>query len=118
MPIIISVVVWLALGRLAGRMFARKGYDPMTGVFLLTLLGPLGLAVSFLLPMTAAAELELSAEREAQDDARRGAQLKTCPRCGRKCGGLAPFCAGCNHRFGRAADGEERDDDEEQPGSR
>jgi hypothetical protein len=101
MPIIICVGLWIASGLLCGQMLARKGYDPLMGVLFPTLLGPFGLIFCFMLPTRTAANCD---RFEEQKNLERGERLKNCPSCGRKCGGMATFCARCNHRFGLMED--------------
>lgn len=99
MPILISIGLWIALGLLGGRMFARKGYPGPAGVLIPVLLGPVAFVICFLIPSTAAAKRERLEEKKNLELSRRGERLKPCPRCERKCGGMATFCAGCNYPF-------------------
>lgn len=92
----ISVVVWIIMGTIGGRMFAYRGYPPILGIAVGLIFGPIWLAVCWFLPMTNAARTAWKTNRATE---KAGASSKACPQCERTCGGMATFCPACHHRF-------------------
>jgi hypothetical protein len=94
-----SIIGWIVLGLIGGRMFAYRGYSPLIGVVAGVLGGPMLLVYCYFIPLTRGAREALAADNAAADSFEKGSSLRTCPECGRLCGGVATFCPRCNHKF-------------------
>ena len=99
-----GIIPWVILGYLGGLIFARKGYPPRLGIILGIVLGPIGLVVFAMLPMTGEGARQSRLDDEIELQERINARLKDCPQCKRTVGFSSRFCPRCNYRFpGHAA---------------
>jgi hypothetical protein len=97
--LLIQIFIWGMLGYVGGTIAARKGYPPIWGVILGILLGPIGLLVGLLLPLTQSGREQAELEREINLDRVHEKRLKPCPQCGRDVAFTCLVCPRCDHRF-------------------
>ncbi len=96
---LIQVLIWVAVGLIGGRIFARKGYPPIAGVFGGLMCGPIGLLVAACLPRTAEASRQADMEFATRRELAKASVTRPCPNCGRMNSVATPVCARCDHRF-------------------
>lgn len=94
-----GIIPWVVLGYLGGLVFAKKGYPPKAGIILGILLGPIGLLLFLLLPMTDSGMHQANLDAQIESEQRINATLKDCPECNRSVGFASRFCPRCNYRF-------------------
>ncbi len=94
-----GIIPWIVLGYFGGLVFARKGYPPKAGIVLGILLGPIGLILFLILPMTDSGIRQAKFDAQIEREQRINATLKNCPECKRSVGFAARFCSRCNYRF-------------------
>lgn len=96
---VFSLLVWGLLGLIGGQIAARKGYAPGLGIFLAILLGPIGVVVFLVLPMTKAGREQAERERQIKEEDANLKKSKTCPKCGRYVNFTCRVCPHCAFHF-------------------
>lgn len=84
-------------GLAGGYLSAYKGRQPVLGIMLGILLGPCGLIILIILPMTESGRAQQEVARKiANEDVY---STKTCPTCGRENSISTPVCPRCETRL-------------------
>ena len=94
-----NIGLWIVLGLLGGFIAAHKGYQPVIGILVGIIFGPLGLVVAALLPATEEGRRQSELERETQIEIAQSRATKPCPQCGRENAATTPICPRCNLRL-------------------
>ena len=96
---IVAMLAWIAMGYLGGSLAAQKGYSPTLGVILGSVIGPTGLIVALLLPMTE----EGYRQRELEVDVAKGLKIartnRSCPQCQCTHSVVNRFCPSCMFQY-------------------
>ncbi len=94
-----TIAIWLVLGYIGGRLFARKGYPPKLGIINGVLFGPMALLICAFFPKSKEGLEQAELERELDMETAKNSGSKRCPKCNRDLGIMARVCPRCEHRF-------------------
>lgn len=97
---IVTVLFWVGLGLLGGRIAAKKGYPPVAGVLIGVFLGPVALLIAtVVMPKTSQGLDQEVLESKTQAELAYASQTQQCPQCGRSNSIATRICPRCEYRF-------------------
>lgn len=103
MDFVVACFVGLAFGAATAWMAIRKGYQPIAGLVIGTVLGPLGLIGYLFLPRTQDARRHQELEEKINTEQSEAAKTRLCPKCHRVLSVTARVCPKCETRLESSA---------------